>query len=952
MELTKKIKSLVNIRQPSRASIDVPESESFDAQEQIISRDQEPPLKALNNPQVEEEILNSIEDVFFSDESFDSSEYKLKKFSESPDISEIQTDRVQMVSQLHVVSKKLSDLILQNQSALAEELQRVTEMQKTLEEAYNTCVMSRSLLAKTKQNFTTASLGILASYRKREQLKCLLRSLYMIKTLQETDVRLRELLEEEDYPGAIQLCLECQKAASTFKHFSCISELSSKLQDTLEMTEEQLDVALSKVCTNFDQVRYEKLQEAYGLLGKTQTALDQLLMHFASAIHNTAFRIVLDFVEKSGNEKSFPKRQYFDLCKLVNSDNFSACLAALCKALWQIMQSYWHIIEWHEINDECIKSGEKESSTVSTVESSFNRTYTKQKLEHGLLRIWQDVQQKVKGYLLASDLSPFKFDEFIHILALIQRLIDIGEDFCGSRSEDLQESVRKQSVNYFRNYHRGFMEELRTFLEHESWEICPVHSAFSAVHLQEFRFLTRSVVKHQSFSSPSEKPDKPSSPGRRESFFKRQNTESNNPFDEKFDDDEGEENLYFKENDEQNRTSYDSDSDDSEIPDELKKDFIEENTEDLPRKIHSKLNKKGSVGGRKKHVAILTNTALNVLRSFGKYMQMMSVLKPIAFDVLICMSQLFDYYMYSVYIFFAKEMSDLTENTLSNKLRTSLKRIRENLMCEEVIETFDNRNKDKIPPPSLSSAVNLRKVEDLYGLAERVAAAESLVFLAEQFELLHPHLEILIPPTKRAFLQQFCSQTVSQAAELRRPVYMAVAAKTIDYEQVVFLMGSVKWDINEIMSQHSSYVDILLRELQVFSMRLSEVSKRIPVPKEAYDLLWEHCITLANHSFIEGFSQAKKCTNGGRALMQLDYQQFLSKVQHLTDLKSLPGKELVESYIKAYYMLEPNLEHWICSHREYTNRQLIGLVNCITQLNKKGRQKLISQIEEGDKLKR
>lgn len=36
------------------------------------------------------------------------------------------------------------------------------------------------------------------------------------------------------------------------------------------------------------------------------------------------------------------------------------------------------------------------------------------------------------------------------------RLIDIGEDFCGSRSEDLQESVRKQSVNYFRNYHRYF----------------------------------------------------------------------------------------------------------------------------------------------------------------------------------------------------------------------------------------------------------------------------------------------------------------------------------------------------------------------------------------------------------------------------------------------------------------------------------------------------------------
>ena len=35
----------------------------------------------------------------------------------------------------------------------------------------------------------------------------------------------------------------------------------------------------------------------------------------------------------------------------------------------------------------------------------------------------------------------------------------------------------------------------------------------------------------------------------------------------------------------------------------------------------------------------------------GKYMQMMNVLKPIAFDVVICMSQLFDYYLFSVSIY-------------------------------------------------------------------------------------------------------------------------------------------------------------------------------------------------------------------------------------------------------------------------------------------------------------
>lgn len=64
---------------------------------------------------------------------------------------------------------------------------------------------------------------------------------------QRTDERLQELLLEENYPGAINLILECQIVASNFNHFKCVAQLSWKLQDTLYLTEEQLDIALSKV---------------------------------------------------------------------------------------------------------------------------------------------------------------------------------------------------------------------------------------------------------------------------------------------------------------------------------------------------------------------------------------------------------------------------------------------------------------------------------------------------------------------------------------------------------------------------------------------------------------------------------------------------------------------------------------------------------------------------------
>lgn len=119
---------------------------------------------------------------------------------------------------------------------------------------------------------------------------------------------------------------------------------------------------------------------------------------------------------------------------------------------------------------------------------------------------------------------------------------------------------------------------------------------------------------------------------------------------------------------------------------------------------------------------------------------------------------------------------------------------------------------------------------------------------------------------------------------------------------------------------------------------------------------------------LEGFSNARKCTNEGRALMQLDYQQFLIQLEKLTDLRPIPDKELVESYVKAYYLPEAQLEEWIKDHKvtyfqikEYTSiikkiiyqdysiKQMVNLLIQIPHLNKKMRQKLITNVEESNR---
>lgn len=56
-------------------------------------------------------------------------------------------------------------------------------------------------------------------------------------------------------------------------------------------------MALGKLCENFNPVNYERLLTAYRYLGKTEIALDQLIIHFMTAINHASFSVILENVE-------------------------------------------------------------------------------------------------------------------------------------------------------------------------------------------------------------------------------------------------------------------------------------------------------------------------------------------------------------------------------------------------------------------------------------------------------------------------------------------------------------------------------------------------------------------------------------------------------------------------------------------------------------------------------
>ena len=95
---------------------------------------------------------------------------------------------------------------------------------------------------------------------------------------------------------------------------------------------------------------------------------------------------------------------------------------------------------------------------------------------------------------------------------------------------------------------------------------------------------------------------------------------------------------------------------------------------------------------------------------------------------------------------------------------------------------------------------------------------------------------------------------------------------------------------------------------------MQALSDLIYVSLEVNNVLWDMCSFTAALLFVEGFSGAKKCSNEGRALMQLDYRHFVMKLERIAEIRPLPHQDYVVNYVKAYYIPEAELEQWVKLH--------------------------------------
>ncbi|CAG0914202.1 unnamed protein product [Notodromas monacha] len=864
-----------------------------------------------NDPSTEQEILEGIEPKFFQSE-YDSARFEIENTLDFSDSNFIEERCKKLAWQKHVVSKKVSEKVLAKQSDCALGVVKVSSVSSALADILLIIRHCRKALDVYNSEITNPAMQ------------------------READLRVQDLLDDGQLSLCVRILVEAQATALTYSQFVCVRKLNSKFHDTLLAIKELVEKRLSELCVKFDADKYVDIIKAYWTLGECHYVIDQLHLHVLATIRNRCASVVGAFAQFSQAHGLYtehaPKTGLTSLPGAEILLNSGDCNSA----------GVSEEVRFMPYQEMC-----KASGRCDDIEAL--QEYIKEKLSRGPTRVWQEVQNKVSSLVAVSQLASFKFDEFLEVLDVIHRLMEIGDELCDVAVEDsenhrapqhhmLQESLRQQSSLYLKNYHMHRMDELRTFLEHELWDPCPVRPGFSVFQMEEFKFLKRiklsaSETSHgslivsflpfvsASFHRNSYDP---------ESYFAVYAEDAANPFQISEHYKVAEESF-----DQRQCTSDHGDvSSDEDVPDELKRAYVDDGSGD---EADIRVNAPAAFSSLKETAPLLPNTSLALLRLCGKYLQLLLLLRPVAFDVLVCIAHLFEFYVYSVCKVFAPDLfarvrkvegevlSESGQVSQTGKLVAMLKRIQDNIVLiprvdddsEEEKLGEDQDSSKFLPPEQTVEAID----EPCSILSRALVAGESVVFIAKQYQALKQHFQAHIPTTRRPFVDQFFSKSVNTAPELREPLFAHAAVRCLNSRRLLSMMSQVNWDVNDMKDSHNTYVDVLLRDLQLFSMRLDEVVARISVSPASRKILWFHAVRQSVRFFVDGFASAKKCSFYGRSWMLLDFRQFLQKLGKFADLSPIPECSFVEEYMRAYYKSDVEIEQWVKDHPVYPSQE-------------------------------
>ena len=461
----------------------------------------------------------------------------------------------------------------------------------------------------------------------------------MIKILQRADLWLNKRLTIGNYKEASHICMMFLKALNSFHcYFSCV-DLSSKLLDIQKNIIIELDDNLYVFCQKFDALKYNDLISAYCALDMGEVAIDKVVLNFIDLLKKTSIHTILNYCNKHAPNNSVLLEDAINLnCIFSHFESLFdngfleesiELIISICCSISEILFCYIDICSHHDSLQDFVSHGRY-----------IPKSLLSSKLKQGKVLLWLESEKTVLSLLHFIHLNFLNFHDFLHLVEIINIFIRIGISFCDVQGS-LRDNLYKLISSYFTNFHKVRLSELKFFLENESWEFCPLPGGFHINQLYEFDFLI-----HRKFEKKSEIDICPSSL----SPFIAKEFDVLNMQDRLI----MLNSLQLKNISHSLLCCHSFISVGQEIP-------FEKGSKELIQSHQANITQSNATSND----ILISNTTLVSLRFIGRYIQLMQISKPIAMELFIYLTQIYKFYLYTVYLYFAHVNSFCSQNPIS-----------------------------------------------------------------------------------------------------------------------------------------------------------------------------------------------------------------------------------------------------------------------------------------------
>nr|XP_029144284.1 syndetin isoform X2 [Arachis hypogaea] len=613
-------------------------------------------------------------------------------------------------------------------------------------------------------------------------------------------------------------------------------------------------------------------------------------------------------------------------------------------------------------HDPVAEASRKEDNIESSIDSPWYHlrkdatAFVSQTLQRGCKNLWHLTTSRVSVLISSSAAASASIHQFLKNYEDLTVFILAGEAFCGIEAVEFRQKLKLVCENYFITFHKQNVHALKVVLEKDSWLKLPPDTVqlvsfagltgdgaplisltntkstnTSAIDLDKSVNFTHSRARKSGFSDWIRRGNPflltSSTPKEGHGYSQPNGMIHGDIIDGGSRNNFGGDKVQPKKNDSVQMKGDDSVSEDEN--EDLLADFIDEDSQ-LPSRI-SKLNLKR---GYASHCNDDENTAhtgssLCLLRCMDKYARLMQKIEVINVEFFKGICQSFEIFFHFIYETFGQLNSSSSGKSSpcshNHRLKTALSRIKQDcdmwMMKPQSSPTslgspFVHAELTPTSPPGMNFG---HSSGNSLGLTERCVAVDALSLVARTLNRSRAHLRSMLLQSNTTVLEDFYVHLVDAVPDLIEHVHRTTARLLLHVNGYIERIANSKWEVKELGLEHNGYVDLLLGEFKHYAARLAHGGIR----KEIQDKLLDYGLEILAETLVEGLLRVKRCSDEGRALMSLDLQVnyfsdmfkvLINGLQHLLSLNVKSKLQMVETYIKAYYLPDKEYVQWAHAH--------------------------------------